>query len=220
MRHLVNSIKVFYQKNRLLIIIGLGFMLVMQICSQGGRVETESGKPNQIMETSVQDTETKPLQEIYRDQIHQKRAVDPEVTSLFILIGLVLLFYVATKRGWLKHIVPAIVWVSLKVRRNNDTKERLATLTVSNHTKESITFTSPVIAFNHLFKKARRFRLKSGVGHNAFPITLLPGTSHQIVINIDVFRKKAGGLSAFRWVKFEIEGRRPKVHSSAWKYLF
>ena len=36
---MLDKIKTFYRQNRLLIIIGLSFILLMQICSRGGRVD-------------------------------------------------------------------------------------------------------------------------------------------------------------------------------------
>ncbi len=220
MQHLKNSVKTFYQKNRLLIIIGLGFILMMQICSQGGKVNTNPDEQIREIERSVDDTDIKPLQEIYQEEVRDNKTANPEMISLFILIGFVLMFYVATKRGWIKKIVPSVVWVSLSIKRHKQSKERMATLLVLNQTRESITFISPVISFGGLFKKSRKFRIKSGVGQDIFPLILLPGTSHQIVINLDTFIQKAGDLSAYSWVRLEIGGKSQKMYTSFWKYLF
>jgi len=222
MQHLMNKIKAFYQKNRLILIIGFGFILMMQICSRGGQVKTEhqlKDKYEQV-QSKVDDTDLKPLREIYEEDIRQNKPGNPEMTSLFILMGLVLFVYVATKRGWLQKLAPSIVWISIHLRKHKQTKERMAGLSVANHTKESITFMSPIITFGGVFKKSRKFRLKSGVGQDVFPLTLVPGTSHQITINLDVFKQKAEGLAGYKWVRFEIEGSKQKTHTSLWKYLF
>ena len=217
MQRIINTVKVFYRKNRLLLIIGLGFILMMQICGEGGKVNTMPAERHEHVQNRPDDTDLKPLREI---ESQDRRTTHPELISLFTLMALVLLFYAAAKRGRIKKTILSIVWVSLRIKRHKQSKERMATLSIVNHTKESITFMSPVISFGSVFKKSRKFRLKSGAGQAVFPLTLTPGTSHRMAINLDAFRQKAGGLSAYVWVRFEIDGNNQKTHTSLWKYLF
>ncbi len=220
MRRYLDQVKAFYRQNRLLIIFGLGFLLLMQICSRGGRVD----RPSQIeayheQNESLQgDEQLKPLSEIYREEAEQRNN-NPEMTSFFILMALVLLVFVATKRGWLQKLAPSIVWVTVKVKRHKQTKSRIAIINVLNQSKESLTFSPPTIAFGSISKKARRFRIKSGNGQDVFPLTLVPGTAHNITIDLDAFRSKAGGLKGYNWVKIEVNAGL-KNYSSFWKFIF
>ncbi|TRX66217.1 7TM-DISM domain-containing protein [Carboxylicivirga sp. M1479] len=218
----MHKIKEFYRKNRLLIIAGLAFILLMQICSKGGRVKQKNAEHDSQVTTeapSNNDSELKPLNEIYYEEQQNNPERNPEMTSLFILMGLVLLVYVATKRGWLQKLTPSIVWVRISVKRNKATKQRMATISIANHTKESITFFAPVLAFSASFGKARRFRLKGGSDQQLFPLTLMPGTAHTVTLNIDNFHKKAGLSNSFKWVKVEVNAGL-KNYQSFWKYLF
>lgn len=219
MQHLINNIKAFYQKNRIIIIVGLGFLVLMQICSRGGRVEKQEPMPSPEIAQVTDDAEVKPLREIYYDDIQKQKVKRPEMTSMFILMGLVLLVYVAIKRGWLQKLTPSVVWVRVKIRRDKNTKERIASISIVNQTKESLTFSPPILVFSDVFKKSRKFRLKSGEGQNVFPLTLMPGTGHSIHLNIDAFKQKAGGLKGLNWIKVEVNASI-KQYRSFWKFMF
>ncbi|MCU4156485.1 hypothetical protein J1N10_10885 [Carboxylicivirga sp. A043] len=216
---MLDKIKTFYRQNRLLIIIGLSFILLMQICSRGGRVDKPAVQKEQpVLDQEIaDDSQLKPLNEIYYEQQQKKQERNPEMISLYILMGMVLLVYVATKRGWLQKLSPSIVWVVISVKRNKTTKARVATITINNQTKESLTFSPPILAFATPFKKARKFRIK-GADENLFPLTLMPGTAHRLTIDMDAFRTKAG-LTANKWVRVEANAGL-KVYRSLWKYLF
>ncbi|WP_430816990.1 hypothetical protein [Carboxylicivirga sp. RSCT41] len=216
---MLDKIKTFYRQNRLLILIGLAFLLLMQICSRGGRVDKAllQNEQQAVEESIPDDTELKPLNELHYEQERQQQKRNPEMISLYILMGMVLLVYVATKRGWLQKLSPSVVWVRVHVKRNKSTKARIVSISINNQTKESLTFSPPVLAFGSPFKKARKFRIKGG-DDNIFPLTLMPGTAHRLTIDIDAFRKKAG-LSANNWVRIEANAGL-KVYRSLWKYLF
>lgn len=218
---MLNNIKEFYRKNRLLIIAGLAFLMLMQICGRGGRIDRsnfDASRPSQPNELIEDDTQVKPLNELYYEEQQKREGKNPEMISLYILMGLVLFVYVATKRGWLQRLTPSIVWVGVSIKRNKTSKERIATISIRNHTKESLTFSPPVLAFSAPFKKARRFRIKGG-NDNIFPLTLMPGTTHNISINVDAFKQKAAIGSGSSWIKVEVNAGI-KSYRSIWKYLF
>ncbi len=217
-----DKLKAFYHQNRLIILVGLGFLLMMQICSKGGRVEqvkVSSQESTQQEAIENDDTELKPLNEIYYKQQQEKQERNPEMISLYLLMGMVLLVYVATKRGWLQKLTPSIVWVSIRMRRDKITKARVATIMINNQTKESLTFFPPVLAFGIPFKKVRKFRIKGNAQSDVFPLTLMPGTAHRLTININSFRQKAGLVKGNSWVKVEVNAGI-KQYGSLWKYLF
>ncbi len=219
---MLEQLKAFYRKNRLLIISGLAIILLTQICSRGAR-RPQPTNPAPIAQhldsQAIDDTQLKPLREIYYEEQQQHNTSNPEMTNLFILMGLVLLVYVATKRGWLQKLAPSIVWLSVSVRRNKQNKQRMATITISNHTKENVTFESPILSFGSPFGKQRKFKLRGNTEQAVFPLTLMPGTAHRLTINIDTFRQKAGIEKGFKWIKVEVDTNR-KSYRSVWKYLF
>lgn len=216
---MLDKIKAFYHQNRLLIIIGLAFLLMMQICSRGGRVEKPKHQ-NTLSDTEQimpDDSQIKPLNEIYYEQQKENNERNPEMISLYLLMGMVLLVYVATKRGWLQKLSPSIVWVTISVKRNKTTKARIASILINNQTKESLTFSPPILVFGTPFRKARKFRIK-GTDDNLFPLTLMPGTAHRLTIDLDSFRHKAG-IDNCNWVRVEANAGL-KNFRSLWKYLF
>ncbi|WP_439182912.1 hypothetical protein [Carboxylicivirga taeanensis] len=219
---MLNQLKDFYQKNRLFIISGLALVLLLQICSRGARKPVSTALPDTHIQADTvvnADTLLKPLQEIYYEEKLKNSERNPEITHLFLLMGLVLLVFVATKRGWLQKLTPSIVWVSIKARRKKETKERVATISISNYTKESLTISSPILILSSPSKKARKFKVKGSTEQNIFPLTLMPGTAHHLTINLDTFRQKAGIKKGFRWMKVKVNTDK-RTHSSVWKYLF
>ena len=178
MKNYLNEIKNFYVKNRLWIIGGLFFILMLQVCSQGGKghhsVEIQ-GKDVESVEKS--NEQLQPLGSM-DDQVLKER---PTYNSnyLLLLMGLGLLFYFALKKRWLQQLMPGIVWVSLRLRKVKSSKTRLASMAVVNKTTDSITLQPPVLVFGSPFKKSRKFRIKNN-DDNVFPLTLTPNTSHGI----------------------------------------
>ncbi len=217
MRKYLEEIKDFYLKNRLWIIGGLFFIMLMQICSQGGKVEQHTVQDNARQELA-EDTDI-PLDSLVsvNDETTNTR---PVVNSdyLFVLLGLGLLLVVAFRKRWLNQLMPSIIWITLKIKRQKQAKNRLARISVVNKTKNSITIQAPVLVFGGLFTKSRKFRLKGG-GDSVFPLTLTPATSHRITIDIDQFRQKAGIDKGFRWAKVELYSDQQKKYSSWWKLL-
>ena len=159
------------------------------------------------------------MRDIYYEQQQNNTTRNPELTNLLLLMGLVLLVFVASKRGWFQKITPSFVWISVTIKRNKVNKERIVTISISNHTKNSLTFDSPVMVFGSVLGKRRKFKIKGNSDQAVFPLTLMPGTGHKLTMNLDTFRQKAGIIKGLKWVKAEVETDR-KTYSSFWKYQF
>ncbi len=218
MQKYINEFKVFYQKYRWWIVGALFFLLMMQVCSQGGRV----GHRDLVQESTLNEPENdeellRPLNTPVDEGVNVKRGFDTGALLFLMLFGL--LFYVAMKRKLFQKMIPSIVWVSLRIRNKKSTGQRIAQISIMNRTRESIAFNAPVLVFGHPFKKTRKFQLKSG-GQNLFPLTLTPETSHQISIDINQFKQKANVDKGYNWVKVELQTDRAKEHSSFWQFLF
>ncbi|MCU4176263.1 hypothetical protein [Carboxylicivirga sp. N1Y90] len=217
MKKYLNDFLVFYRKYRWWVIGGLFFLLMMQICSQGGRVNQSLDVKKEVVQSEeiVDDGLLQPLGASRNEDIKPQQ--NPSLNSIFILVIFGLLFYIAMKRGLFKKFAPSIVWVTLGLKRLNN--QRLAKIGIVNQTKESKTFQAPVIVFAGIGQKTKRFKLKTNL-NSVFPLTLTPGTSHQLTINIDQFRTKANLTNSYKLVKIEVESDGVKEHSSFWKFLF
>lgn len=217
MNALFQQIKDFYTRHRIIILVGLGFVLLMQICSQGAKVHRSDVPVAEEQYIEGGDSDIKPLAQIEQEQ--RRNDALPGSSSLLIMMVLVLVFYMGIKKGWFVKIMPSIVWISLQVKRNKSTGQRVLKIGVVNQTKESKTFQPPILIFGEPFKTGRKFRIKGGDGQDVFPLTLMPGTSHQLVINLDQFRNKAGIVKGYRWVKVEVADAG-KVHKGLWKLIW
>jgi len=212
-----DELKTFYLKNRLWILGGLFFLLMMQICSQGGKVQKTTPVSTEISEPTEHSLdELESLTNSTVDVNNQRKTFNSDY--LLLLMGLGLFYYVAMKRKWFHKLAPSIVWVSLKIKKLKGPKTRLARMTVVNKTKGNLTFEAPVLVFGAPFKKSRKFRLKSG-GDNIFPLTLTPSTSHKITIDLDQFTFKAGVDKSYNLFKVELTDTHQKKYSSIWKLL-
>jgi len=214
---LIQQIKAFYLRHRTVILIGFAFVVLMQICSRGAEVSNrrEPVAIGQQEEWSQDGVSIKPLAEIERE--HQRDQQLPGTASLVVMMVLVLVFYVGVKKGWFLKLIPSIVWVSLRLHRNKQTRHQMLKISILNQAKESHTFLAPILAFGSPFKKSRKFRIKGGDGQDVFPITLTPGTAHQLTLDFDQFRHKVGKLEKYRWVRMEVEASGEKNFKSFWK---
>jgi len=214
---LIQQLKAFYLRHRTVILIGFGFVLLMQICSRGREVShrEEPVVIEQQEEWTQDGVSIKPLAEIERERQQDQQL--PGTTSLVLMMVLVLVFYVGVKKGWFVKLIPAIVWVSLRLHRNKQTQHRMLKISILNQSKESHTFLAPILVFGSPFKKSRKFRIKGGDGQDVFPITLMPGTAHQLTLDFDQFRRKAGNLEKYVWVRIEVESSGDKSFKSFWR---
>lgn len=216
MQKYINNFLSFYRKYRWWVIGGLFFLLMMQICSEGGRVNSSNtGNNVSIASEGLENDLLRPI-----DELGDETQIKPQsnnFNSLFTLLIAGLLFYFALKRGLLKKIIPSIIWVSIGIKRIKG--QRLAKISIVNQTKESQTLQAPVIVLSGIGKKTRRFKIKTGI-NTIFPITLTPSTSHRLSIDIDQFRGKANLPRSYRFVKIELESNGLKKHSSFWNVLF
>ncbi len=217
---IIEQVKAFYLRHRTILLIGFAFLLLMQICSRGAEVPSrqEAVTAEPPAQWGQEDGTVKPLGEIEREQQHEQRL--PGASSMVVMMVLVLVFYVGVKKGWFVKLMPSIVWVSLQVKRHKESHHRMLRIFISNQTKESRTFVAPILVFGSPFKKSRKFRIKGGDGQDVFPITLMTGISHQLTLNLDQFKAKAGNLDAYKWVRVEVESSGDKTSKSFWKLLW
>lgn len=228
MNEYFNRIKAFYRKNRSLVIGTFAFLLLMQICSRGGKVETnpESQGKHATSETLRFDSlpgGEESLEQVFYDEM-TKPAPEPQPVyyPILLMTAVVLLFYLAQKYGFLKKLMPAWVYVRVKKIKSKYTGEELLHIEIHNKTHDSITFYPPVLAFKR-GRKIKKYRIKGGDGQGIFPLTLTPGTGHKLAININRFRERIPELKKYKNITVSIEADNGKIYKgrpNIFAYLF
>ncbi len=223
MNNLIYRIKAFYHKNRRFIIAGLGFILLLQICGRGGYVSTKSDSAeNPSVHENIQfDTLAngeESLEQVFYETLTKPDSepppkYNPLFMEMLLMTSLILIFYLAQKRGWIKKLMPAWVFVRAKTSKTKHTGETLFHLEISNKTKDSITFSPPVLTFKR-YSKTKQFKIKGGDGQTIFPLTLMPDTGHKLVINLDRFKKNVPELKKFKSVSISIEADNGKTYNA------
>lgn len=223
MNNLLNRIKTYYRKNRRFIIGGLAFLLLLQICNRGGKVATKSdSSEEQTVHENVQfDTLAngeESLEQVFYETLTKPETepqpkYNPIFMQLLLMTSLILIFYLAQKRGWVRKLMPAWVFVRVKTKKNKHTGEKLLHLEINNKTKDSITFNPPVLTFKR-YNKTKHFKIKGGDGQTIFPLTLMPDTGHKLVINLDRFKKNVPELKKFKNVSISIDADNGKTYNA------
>jgi hypothetical protein len=223
MNDLLYRIKAYYHKNRRFIIGGLAFLLLLQICNRGGKVSTKSDsaeKPTaheQIQFDTLANGEESLEGVFYETLTKPETESQPKYNPLFLemllMTSLIFIFYLAQKRGWIKKLMPAWVFVRVKTTKIKHTGEKLLHLEISNKTKDSITFNPPVLTFKR-YSKTKRFKIKGGDGQTIFPLTLMPGTGHKLVINLDRFKKNVPEIKKYNQISISIDADNGKTYNA------
>ncbi len=197
----------FLKKNRIIIYVMLGIALTMQICSTAN--QNTNPDTNSLSENSVSQYSEQPIQQPEDGQKPQSF----NLNSLWVMIFVTLLFYVAKRKGWLQKFMPQIVIFRVghyKVKSNGNLALRVF---IINQTKRDITFNAPTIQF---FKDntKREFAIKNIGGQNYFPLTLMPGTGHKFTIDAQKFYNNVDGLTDYKTVSMQICSSTGKCYKS------
>lgn len=185
----------------------LGIALSMQVCSISNK--SESPEPNAISENTVSE---------YSEELMQQPADGEQpqsfnINSLWVILFLTLLFYVAKRKGWLQKIMPQVVIFRVghyKVKSNGNLALRVF---VINQTQRDITFNAPSIQFYNGNAK-REFAIKNIGGQNYFPLTLMPGTGHKFTIDAQKFYNNVEGLNDYKTISMQICSNTGKCYRS------
>ncbi len=223
MNNLIYRIKAFYHKNRRFIISGLAFIVLLQICGRGGNIAPKkesaqkSGTPLSIHFDTLANGD-EPLEQVFYESLTKpddepQPKYNPLFMEMLLMTSLILIFYLAQKRGWIKKLMPAWVFVKVKKSKNGHNGDTLLHLEINNKTKDSITFEPPVLTFKR-FSKTKRFKIKGSEGQPIFPLTLMPDTGHKLVINIDRFKKSMPKLKMYKNISISIDADNGKTYNT------
>ncbi|MCW3788720.1 hypothetical protein [Plebeiibacterium sediminum] len=195
------------KKNRIIIYVMLGLALTMQVCSiaNPGPEKVEEG----YSENAVSQYSEQPLQQ---PEVGEKPQTF-NFNSLWLMLVVTLVFYVAKRKGWLDKIMPQLVIFRVghyKVKSNGNLALRVF---IINQTKRDITFNAPSIQFYKGSSK-REFAIKNIGGHNYFPLTLMPGTGHKFTIDAQKFYNNVDGLNDYKTIAMQICTNTGKCYKS------
>ena len=221
MNEILTRVKDFYYRNRKLLIGGFAFLLLLQLCSRGAKPpvqkdeQPENGASVQLPLDTLPNGEES-LERAFYEGLSKKAEEAPEYNPLFteflLMTLLVLLFYVAGRRGWLRKIMPAKVIIRARTQKSIGNDNLLLIIEINNKTKDSVTFEPPVLVFKR-YSKERKFRLRGGDGDFVFPLTLMPDTGHRVVINIDKLKSRMPEIKKYKKITIVISADNGKTYT-------
>ncbi|TAJ13268.1 hypothetical protein DMA11_09490 [Marinilabiliaceae bacterium JC017] len=215
----LQQLKAFYNRNRNWIIAGLTFLLVIQTCGRSFYSAVPASKqnhqPQQEISVSPDSSAKESLEQSYIEKLREEPAPKPtsQWMPFLLMTGIILLFYVARKRGWIHKMMPKLVIVSTKLEKKTQPKQTLLKLVINNQSKQGLTFHPPVLVF-HRFGKQRKFKIKGGDGQILFPLTLMHGTGHKLIIDINRFKAQVPELKKFKKVSISVEASNGKTYTT------
>ena len=220
MNEIFTRVKEFYLRNRKLLIGGFAVLLLLQICSRGAQPPVEKHQSKEHAESIQLPVDTLPngeesLERAFYEGL-EKRAEEPQgynplFMEFLLMTLLVLLFYVAGRRGWIRRLMPAKVVIRARTQKSNTIGNTLLIIEINNKTKDSVTFEPPVLVFKR-FSKERKFKIKGGDGDFVFPLTLMPDTGHRIVIDIDRIRSQVPEIKKYNKIIVIIDADNGKTY--------
>ncbi len=228
MNEILSRVKEFYYRNRKLLIGGLAFLLLLQLCNRGAQTpERSHPKKRETLKIQLPE-ETMPngeesLERAFYEGLEKPAKDEPAYNPLFMeflfMTALVFIFYIAGKSGWLKSLMPKFVIVRARTVKSKVNGNTLLVIEINNKTRDSVTFEPPVLVFRR-YSKERKFRIKGGEGEFVFPLTLMPDTGHRVVVDIDRFRDKFPDIRKFNKISVLITADNGKTYKVKPNSLF
>jgi hypothetical protein len=205
----------FWMRNRTIIISVLGLMVLLNLCGRMWSPKTETRPISESQITQPDNgsgTQLKSYEELmYERNLKQSQNENNGSfwQTIMTLAIIATLFYYGFTKGWLSRLMPKWVSFNTVFFRDKSTHRLLVRLSVANNTNESQTFISPQLFFKR-WTASRRFNIKNSV----FPLTLMPGTRQEIVIDIDQFWEKIPDLKGFNRVGAMIQTSAGKTYKT------
>ncbi len=196
--------RTFWRKYRNLILGGLFFFLIINFCNRQAPPPPESSPVEMREKADVPLADSngmtlKSYDELMRERaLQQRERPNPLIVTLILLIVGVVIVWQYQNR-WKDKWFPGKVHFKAVRLRDKITGRRSLRLSLANRSKESLTFMPPLIVFKR-WGTVRQFKLKGSDSDNMFPLTLTPGTSHNIVVDLDRFFEKLPELKNFNRV--------------------
>lgn len=220
---MMQKLSEFWRRNRLFVLFVLFFFFVMHQCGRilmphQGKSVAEPVVTERILTTpNVDGNRLKSYDEIIQQRGNSTKGRDRSLlTFVIFLAALIFAIRFIYLRGWLSLILPQ--WVSFKTKlfRDRATGSLRIRITIRNNTSDSTTFKQPEIYFRR-GSKIRTFR----INNEFFPLTLMPGISHTLVVDVSQFYDKVADLKGYNRVSAGIEQVNGKTYKTfAWPHWF
>lgn len=196
--------KTFWFKYRNLILGALFFMMLINFCGRRPAPNQPVVSPrDQEQPAEVQSEKDGPAlksyEEILRDRQLPQQDRPNTLLILLFLIGVAAFLVWQYQTRWKARWFPGKVLFKTIRFRDKATGRRLLQLSIVNRSPESLTFMPPMVVFKK-WGTIRQFKLKGSNNKEMFPLTLTPGTSHRVVIDLDQFFEKMPELKTFNRV--------------------
>jgi hypothetical protein len=194
----VQNIATFYKRNRLPIIIGLAIVVLLQWCQLQAEKKYRLAQPSTTEQVAPLKPEVAPPSNAPQQ--------NPWMPYL-LMVGMVLLVFVAQRRGWLMKLFPRIVII-----KGNpfvaDNKQMLR-IFFMNAKKENISFDAPIVEFLKL-GKTKSFKLSMKAGDVMFPLTLTTSTAHSMVVDLEKIYAASPEVRRYPFVRVRmtVNGKR------------
>lgn len=194
----------FWRKYGKFILGGMFFLFLISYCNQQTRYQTSDAdatkEQNPVEQEMGQENEGKTLK-TYEELVRQRQPQDQEgpgsFLTMFLLLttafGLVWLLQQQRVRQYVRRWFPGKVLLQVIKGSDHATGRQLLKISIINKTNEGITFLPPHLVFRN-WGQERKFRLKGSNQEDMFPLTLTPGTSHRLVLDLEQFFEKIPDL--------------------------
>lgn len=204
------------------ILAGLFFLFLINYCNQQPRNQqaVPSEQQEQVNEDPLQEDEITTLK-TYEELVTKRQLQENEGPGSFMIMFLLLTFAFGlvwllqqkrvqhTVRKWL----PGRVMFQASKSHDSVTGRRILKIVIVNKTDEGLTFLPPNLVFSK-WGKERIFRLKGSNQEDMFPLTLTPGTSHRLVLDLEQFYEKIPDLNSSNRVGASVETTDGKKYRS------
>jgi hypothetical protein len=156
--------------------------------------------------------------------MRQRQPQEPQNPGSFFTMFLLLMFsfglvWVLQRprvKKYLHRLFPGRVMFSVVKGEDPVTGHRLLKISIVNKTDEGLTFLPPNLVFRK-WGDERKFRLKGNSQEDMFPLTLTPGTSHRVVLDLEQFYEKIPDLKSSNRVGASVETTGQKIYRAfAW----
>jgi hypothetical protein len=172
MTTILSGIVAFYKKHRLPIIMGLVVVAVLQWCQIQSDKKFRKAPENAAVEQTISAPEVAPPVMVTPKQ---------QWLPYLLMVAMVLLVFVAQRRGWLVKLFPRVVVLRCTPFKLNG--QRALRIFFMNAKRENVVFDEPIVDFLW-FGKKKSFKLSLKSGNITFPLTMTPSTAHSMVVDL------------------------------------
>jgi hypothetical protein len=216
------NFQIFWRKYNKFILGGLFFLFLVSYCNQQSpKQAVQPEEKEQTVTTESSDTSDLSTLKTYEELVKQRSAQETDgpgsfLTMFLLLMGAFILVWLLQKpkmQQLLHRWFPGRVMLQVVKGRDSVSGRRVLKISIFNKSAEGITFLPPYLVFRR-WGKERKFRLKGSNQEDMFPLTLTPGTSHRLVLDLDQFYEKLPDLKNSNRVGASVETTGQKEYRS------